>query len=175
MAISPLAQILLALAAVILVGRLLGALLQRVGQPPVIGEVLAGILLGPSLFRWFGFDASPFLPNEVAPYLSIIAQLGVILYMFLVGVEYNADAFRKLAHTAAFVSIASLAVPFALGALLGLTLVSRFAPAGVSAAGFALFFGVAMAVTAFPVLARILTDRKIADTELGVLALSCAA
>ena len=85
MASSSLSQVLLALAAVILVGRILSAALKWVGQPPVIGEVIAGILLGPSLFSWFGYEVSPLLPKEVAPYLSIIAQLGVILYMASAG------------------------------------------------------------------------------------------
>src|SRR5262245_61598551 len=131
MSATALSQVLVALAAVILVGRLFAVLLKRLGQPPVIGEVMAGIALGPSLFIWFGYDASPLLPREVAPYLAIIAQLGVILYMFLVGVEFNADAFRKVARTAALVSLASLAVPFAAGVALGLGLQRQFAPAGV--------------------------------------------
>ena len=180
MAISPLAQVLLALAAVILVGRLLAVLMKYAGQPPVIGEVLAGIVLGPSVLGWISRDwlnleSSPLLPPLVQPHLAIIASLGIVLYMFLVGVEFNADAFRKLARTAALVSVASLVVPFVLGVLLALTVMSGLAPSGVPLVSFALFFGVALAVTAFPVLARILTDRQIAETELGVLALSCAA
>src|SRR5688572_27108417 len=149
MPVSPLAQVLLALAAVILLGRLLAALLQRVGQPPVIGEVLAGILLGPSLFGWFGFDASPLLPSEVAPYLSIIAQLGVILYMFLVGLEFNPGQLRSHIFAAVAISHASIIVPFLLGALLALGLFERLAPEGISLTSFALFMGAAMAVTAF--------------------------
>ncbi|HMC09672.1 MAG TPA: cation:proton antiporter, partial [Pirellulaceae bacterium] len=168
-------QLLLALAAVILTGRLLATALARVGQPPVIGEVLAGILLGPSLFSWFGYEASPLLPGDVAPYLSIIAQLGVILYMFLVGLEFNPGQLRSQAHAAVAISHASIMVPFLLGGLLALGLFGELAPAGVPFTSFALFMGVAMAVTAFPVLARILTDRGMATSALGVLALSCAA
>jgi Kef-type K+ transport system membrane component KefB len=180
MVLSPFAQVLLALAAVILVGRLFAALLKYVGQPPVIGEVLAGIALGPSLLgwvgrAWWGVDESPLLGATIQPYLAVIAELGIVLYMFLVGVEFNADAFKKLARTAAAISAASLVVPMALGIALGLVLSERFAPAGMPAVSFALFLGVSLAVTAFPVLARILTDRGIATTELGVLALSCAA
>ena len=178
--VQPLPRLLLALAAVILTGRLLASGLAKVGQPPVIGEVIAGIVLGPSLLGWIcrdwlGLATSPLLPQDVAPHLSIIAQLGVILYMFLVGVEFNAGVLKSQAHAAVAISHASIIMPFLLGSLLALGLFSRLAPAGVSFTSFALFMGVALAVTAFPVLARILTDRNMARTELGVLALSCAA
>jgi Kef-type K+ transport system membrane component KefB len=173
-------RLLLALAAVIVVGRLFSAGLERLGQPPVIGEVLAGIALGPSLLGWicragFGLETSPLLPPEVAPHLSLIAQLGVILYMFLVGLEFNAGLLKSHAHAAVAISHASIIVPFLLGAGLALGLFSQLAPAGTPFTSFALFMGVAMAVTAFPVLARILTDRGMSRSELGVLALSCAA
>ena len=173
-------RLLLALAGVILAGRFLSSLLQRVGQPPVIGEVLAGILLGPSLLGWvsrdwFGLATSPLLPPEIAPHLSLIAQLGVILYMFLVGLEFNAGLLRSYAHAAVAISHASIIVPFLFGTALALALYAKLAPAGVPFTSFSLFMGIAMAVTAFPVLARILTDRGMAQTDLGVLALSCAA
>jgi Kef-type K+ transport system membrane component KefB len=179
-AAHPLPRLLLALAAVILAGRVLASLLELIGQPPVIGEVLAGILLGPSLLGWicrdwFGMATSPLLPPDVAPHLSLIAQLGVILYMFLVGLEFNAGLLRSHAHAAVAISHASILVPFLLGSALALGLYGQLAPAGVPFTSFALFMGVALAVTAFPVLARILTDRGIAQTDLGVLALSCAA
>jgi Kef-type K+ transport system membrane component KefB len=180
MADSPLAQVLLTLAAIILVGQVLGTVLKRLGQPRVIGEVLAGIMLGPSLLGWlsrdwFGFQQSPLISPEALPHLATIADLGIVLYMFLVGVEFNTDAFRKLAKSAALISAASLLVPFALGVLLGSRLHDQLSPQGVSQTSFALFFGISLAVTAFPVLSRILTDRGVAQTELGVLALSCAA
>jgi Kef-type K+ transport system membrane component KefB len=175
MSSSALSQILLALAAVVLVGRLFSALLKWFGQPPVIGEVLAGIALGPSLFAWFGYDTSPVLPKEVAPYLSIIAQLGVILYMFLVGLDFNPGHLKSQVFAAVAISHASIIVPFLLGVALAWPLFDRLAPSGVPFLSFALFMGIAMAITAFPVLARILTDRGISGSELGVLALSCAA
>jgi Kef-type K+ transport system membrane component KefB len=173
-------QVLLALAAVIVVGRLLGALLSRVGQPPVIGEVIAGIALGPSLLGWLcgpwtGTTTSPLLPPEAEPALSLVAQLGVILYMFLVGVEFNDAVFRKLARSAALISAASILVPFACGVGLAMALHDRLAPPETPILSFALFVGVALAITAFPVLARILSGRGMAKTDLGILALSCAA
>jgi Kef-type K+ transport system membrane component KefB len=173
-------QVLLALAAVIVVGRLLGMVLSRLGQPAVIGEVIAGIALGPSLLGWLcgpwtGTTVSPLLPVEVAPALTLVAQFGVILYMFLVGVEFNDAVFRKLARSAAIISAASILVPFACGIGLALGLHAKLAPPGTPLLGFALFVGVALAITAFPVLARILTDRGMQRTDLGILALSCAA
>jgi Kef-type K+ transport system membrane component KefB len=166
-------HVLLALAAVILTGRLLGKLFVYFGQPPVIGEVVAGILLGPS---WLGKDLSGLvLPAAVAPYLGILAQLGVILYMFLVGLDLNPDLVRARAFTTVAIAHASIVAPFILGAGLAIACYPILSDASVPLAGFALFMGVAMSITAFPVLARILTDRGIQKTDLGVLALSCAA
>jgi Kef-type K+ transport system membrane component KefB len=170
---NALLQLLVALAAVIVTGRLLGWAFRRIGQPPVIGEVVAGLLLGPSLF---GREiSSHILPDTVAPVLGMIAQLGVILYMFLVGLELNAARLRRRAHAAVAISHASIVAPFLLGAGLSLLLFPALSRPGVPFTSFALFMGVAMAITAFPVLARILTDQRLATTELGVLALSCAA
>ena len=164
------------MAAVIVVGRLLAPLFRAVGQPPVIGEVIAGIVLGPSLLGRLSPGAFGYiLPADVAPLLGIVAQLGVILYMFLVGLELNPDVVRQRVHSAVTTSLASILLPFALGWVLAVYLYPRFATSDVAFTHFALFVGVAMSITAFPVLARILTDRGMSRTELGVLALSCAA
>jgi len=169
-------HLLLALAAVILVGRLLSPIFRAIGQPPVIGEVIAGILLGPSLLGRFAPDAYQYiLPADVAPLLGMVAQLGVILYMFLVGLELNPDVVRQRVHAAVTTSLASILLPFALGWLLAVYLYPRFSTNDVAFTHFALFVGVAMSITAFPVLARILTDRGMSRTELGAMALSCAA
>ncbi|MCI0461435.1 MAG: cation:proton antiporter, partial [Gemmataceae bacterium] len=169
-------HVLLALAVVITLGRVLARLFALVGQPPVIGEVVAGILLGPSLLGQIAPDVADFLlPARVAPVLGVIAQLGVILYMFLVGLELNAELLRRQARTAVAISHASIVVPFVLGAGLALVLYPRLATQDVPFTSFALFLGVALAITAFPVLARILSDRRLARTELGTLALTCAA
>jgi Kef-type K+ transport system membrane component KefB len=166
-------QVLTALAAVVIAGRLAARLLARIGQPPVIGEVVAGILLGPSLI---GEKASSLvLPASAAPVLGVIAQLGIILYMFIVGLQLNAGLVRRRAQSVVATSHASICLPFVLGALLALYLYPRLSNQGVSFTSFALFLGVAMSITAFPVLARILSDRGLNGTELGVLALSCAA
>jgi K+:H+ antiporter len=169
-------HVLLALAAVIILGRLLGFALRRVGQPPVIGEVVAGILLGPSLLGRVAPElASYILPASVAPFLNIVAQLGVVAYMFLVGLELNVDVVRERAHATVATSHASIVLPFVLGSVLALLLYPRLATSDVSFTSFALFMGVAMSVTAFPVLARILKDRRMTQTELGAVALACAA
>ena len=166
-------RVLFALVAVIGAGRLLGIVRVKVGQPPVIGEVVAGILLGPSLI---GRQASAWiLPAEVAPFLGVLAQLGVILYMFVIGLELNTQRLRHQAHAAVTISHASIVFPFLLGALLAVGLYTSHAPGGVRFTSFALFLGISMSVTAFPVLARILSDRGMSSTQLGGLALACAA
>jgi Kef-type K+ transport system membrane component KefB len=169
-------HVLLTLTAVMITGRFLGALLRSVGQPPVIGEVLAGILLGPSLVGRLAPGLSAYiLPPEVAPFLNVVAQLGVILYMFLVGLELNGEMLRGRAHSTVAISHASIVTPFVLGSLLALQLYTRFSNSNVSFTSFALFMGVAMSITAFPVLARILSDRGMTRTPLGAVALTCAA
>jgi Kef-type K+ transport system membrane component KefB len=173
---NALAHVLLALAAVVVVGRVLGRVFARIGQPPVIGEVLAGILLGPSLLGRVAPDVAAYvLPVTVAPYLSVVAQLGVIFYMFLVGLDLNLDPLRSRARATVATSHASILAPFVLGSLLALYLYPRVSTNDVPFTSFALFMGVAMSITAFPVLARILSDRGMTRSELGVIALACAA
>ena len=172
---STLLHVLLALAAVVVLARILGTLFRYVHQPPVIGEVVAGLALGPSLLGALAPDVQAFIfPSAVMPFLSALAQIGVILFMFLVGLELDPAAIRKRFGQTLAIAHASMALPFVLGAALAVPL-HRFAPAGVGLPLFAMFVGVAMSVTAFPVLARILTDRDMQTTPLGVTALSCAA
>jgi Kef-type K+ transport system membrane component KefB len=173
---SILYHVLLALVSILLLGRWLGKLFVHFGQPRVIGEIVAGIMLGPSLLGQIWPAATNFiLPPEVAPYLKIIAEIGVILYMFLVGLELNAGLLRSRAHATIAISHTSILVPFLLGSILALWLYPQLSEGNVPFTSFALFMGVAMSITAFPVLARILTDRRMENTELGVIALSCAA
>jgi Kef-type K+ transport system membrane component KefB len=166
----------LALVAVVATGRLLGWLCRFIGQPPVIGEVIAGILLGPSFFGALAPEASGFVfPQAVLPLLGILAQVGVVLFMFLVGLELDAAPLRQRTHAVVATSHASIAVPFVLGSALALLLYPRFSTSDVPFATFVLFLGVAMSITAFPVLARILRDHGIDRTPIGVLAIGCAA
>jgi len=170
------AHLLLALTTVMVVGRLLGRVMRAAGQPPVVGEVIGGILLGPSLLGWISPAAyHTILPPEVVPTLGAVAELGVILYMFLVGLELNADRLRGQWRSAVVVATSGMVLPFALGAILAVTLLTGFMPAGVPRLSFTLFMGVAMSITAFPVLARILSDLGLTQSELGVRALTCAA
>ena len=169
-------HLLIALTAVIIAGRILGRLFTAIGQPPVIGEVVAGVLLGPSLLGAIAPEAYAFiLPPSVAPYLGVVAQLGVVLYMFLVGLELNPDLLRGQVHTTVATSHASIVLPFVMGSALALYLYPRFATSDVPFTSFALFMGIAMSITAFPVLARILSDLGMSKTPLGVVALTCAA
>ncbi len=166
-------HVLLALTAIIVTGQLLARLFAYVSQPPVIGEVIAGILLGPS---FLGPQLSALiLPPSVAPFLGVIAQLGVVLYMFLVGLELNLALLKQRVHATVATSHAGILVPFVLGAWLALFLYPQLSNSAVTFTSFALFIGVAMSITAFPVLARILTDYRLTRTSLGVVALSCAA
>jgi Kef-type K+ transport system membrane component KefB len=174
--VGDLLHVLLALVVVIATARLLGALFRLIHQPPVIGEIIAGILLGPSLLGHVTPAISGYLlPPSVAPFLNVIAQVGVILYMFLVGLELDPALLRKRGHATVAISHASIIAPFLMGALLALLLYPRLSSREVPFTNFALFLGVSMSVTAFPVLARILTDRRIHRTRMGAIALTCAA
>jgi hypothetical protein len=173
---QPLALLLLQMGVVIVAARLLGRAIRRFGQPAVIGEILAGVLLGPSLLGLVWPQALAFLfpPAALAP-LQLLAQLGVLLFMFAVGLELDLGELRQKARAALVVSHASMVLPFLLGLGLALALFPLLAPAGVPFRSFALFFGIAMSITAFPVLARILEERRMIDTPVGRSAIASAA
>jgi Kef-type K+ transport system membrane component KefB len=169
-------HVLLALLAIVAASRLFGVAFRYLAQPPVVGEVVAGIALGPSLLGKLAPDATAYLfPATVVPALNVIAQVGVILFMFLVGVELDTRILRSKAHTALAISHASIVAPFLLGAFASFWIYPRLSSRDVPFGVFAMFMGIAMSITAFPVLARILTDRGMQRSKLGVLALSCAA
>ncbi|HKA28697.1 MAG TPA: cation:proton antiporter [Candidatus Binatia bacterium] len=169
-------HILLALLAIVLASRGLGRVFRRLGQPQVVGEVVAGILLGPSFLGRIAPELGAFvLPLEIVPSLGVLAQVGAILFMFLVGLEFDSRLLRDRTHTSVLISHTSIIVPFLLGVGLAVFLYPRLSTADVPFFAFALFSGVAMSITAFPVLARILTDVGLAKTPLGVTALTCAA
>lgn len=171
-----LVKVLLALTVIMITARVVGLVFTRLNQPAVIGEVVGGIVLGPSLLgRLFPGAAAVLLPADSAPFLAVIAQIGVILYMFLIGLELDLGVLRSRLSMTLVVSQASIIVPFALGAGLALALFDSLAPPGVALSSFLLFLGVSMAITAFPVLARILGDHRLQKTPMGMLALTCAA
>jgi Kef-type K+ transport system membrane component KefB len=163
--------LLLDLALIVVLARLFGAAARRLGQPPVIGEILAGILVGPTLFG-NGFSAAVF-PTDTRPMLAALANIGVAIFMFMVGLELDWRLLRGRGRIAVSVSAGSIVLPFGLGIALGFYLLQNHS--AEHRLGFLLFIGAAMSVTAFPVLARILTDRGMTKTMLGGLALTCAA
>lgn len=171
------AFVLLDIAIVVVAARLVGRLFRRLGQPAVIGEIVAGIALGPTLLGAFPGDLDQVLfPPEVRPYLSVIAQLGLALFMFIVGLEVDLSLIRGRKRAAGAVAAGSIVLPFALGAGVALVLYPLHTQGGtVTQLEFVLFLGVAMSITALPVLARILTERGMQRTPIGVLALACAA
>ena len=173
---TPLPRLLLQALTVLVVARLCAAAAHRLGQPRVVGEIFAGILLGPSLLGWVWPEAGAFIfPAASLPNLQLVSQIGLILFMFIVGLELDAEIVKHRAGAALLVSHVSVVVPFLLGALLAIPLYAGYAPAGVSFVAFALFIGIAMSITAFPVLARILQERELTRTTLGGVALACAA
>ncbi|MCU1372644.1 MAG: transporter, family [Ilumatobacteraceae bacterium] len=168
-------RILLAMGIVVVAARLAGWAISKIGQPRVHGEILAGILLGPSLLGlvWAsGMDYA--FPPDVVDGLKVIAQLGLVLFMFLIGLELDLGHLRGQGHRAVVISHASIIVPIVLGAVLGLWLYPRLG-GDANRTGFVLFMGAAMAITAFPVLARVLQETGLTHTRIGVLTITCAA
>lgn len=171
MSATAVGQFLLGLACILALARVFGTLAKLIGQPPVIGEVLAGILLGPTLFGTLVSDH--LFPAEARPALGGLADLGLVLFMFIIGYELDTATLRERKRMVISVSIGSIAVPLGSGIALALWLAHHHSVTDI--VPFALFIGAAMAVTAFPVLARILLDRGMLRTEVGGLALTIAA
>ncbi|MBV1949107.1 cation:proton antiporter [Streptomyces sp. BV129] len=173
---DPLLPVLLAVPVVVLACQAGGRAVRLLGQPPVIGEILAGILLGPSLLGWLAPTVQHhLLPSSVLPVTSALGNLGLMAFLFLIGLELDLRSLRTTRGAVAAVSLAGLLLPLALGTALAAALYPHFAPDGVGRLPFTLFVAVALSITAFPVLARILADRGLETTPLGAFALACAA
>jgi len=172
----PLAILLVQIVTIILVARLFGWVFRKIGQPSVIGEIIAGIVLGPSLVGHYfpEFSASLF-PTASLGNLQFLSQIGLILFMFVVGMELDLRALQNKAQDAVVISHVSIVFPFTLGIGLAYFIYSAFAPEGINFLSFSLFLGIAMSITAFPVLARIVQERGINKTRLGALVITCAA
>jgi Kef-type K+ transport system membrane component KefB len=173
---SPLPILILQIITIIAFARIFGFLCRKIGQPTVIGEIIAGIVLGPSLLGAIAPSVSIFLfPPESLYILQFFSQIGLILFMFIVGMDIDLKILGNKAPEAFLVSHASIIIPFALGMLLAYYIFINFAGEGVTFLSFALFIGISMSITAFPVLARILQERGMLKTKLGTLAITCAA
>ena len=173
---NPLSILLVQIITIILVARLLGWLCKKIGQPTVIGEIVAGILLGPSLLGMYYPDFAGILfPKDSLGNLQFLSQIGLILFMFVIGMELDLKALKNKAHDAVVISHASIIFPFALGIGLAYFIYESFAPKGIGFTAFGLFLGISMSITAFPVLARIVQERNIHKTRLGSIVITCAA
>lgn len=172
----PLAILLLQIITIIIVARFFGWIFRKIGQPTVIGEIIAGIFLGPSLVGLYFPDYSSLLfPLESLGNLQFLSQIGLILFMFVIGMELDLKALKNKANDAVIISHASIVIPFAFGIGLAYFIYNKFAPEGVEFLSFSLFMGIAMSITAFPVLARIVQERGIHKTRLGTIVITCAA
>ena len=183
----PLALLLFQIITIVVVARIFGWIFRKIGQPSVIGEIIAGIVLGPSLFGLYFPDLSQALfPADSLGNLQLLSQIGLILFMFVVGMELDLKALKNKANEAVVISHASIIIPFALGIGLSYYIYTGFAPQHLDPVtkavvfdipflSFSLFMGIAMSITAFPVLARIVQERGIHKTRLGTIVITCAA
>ena len=173
---DPLAILLAQIVTIIIVARFFGWVFKKIGQPTVIGEIIAGIVLGPSLLgMYFPEFSSVLFPVESLGNLKFLSQIGLILFMFVIGMELDLKVLKNKANEAVVISHASIVIPFTLGIGLAYFVYNRFAPEGVNFLSFSLFMGIAMSITAFPVLARIVQERGLNKTKLGAIAITCAA
>ncbi len=168
--------LILQIIAIIIVARGIGFFFRKMGQPVVIGEILAGIILGPSLLGTYFPEFSNFLfAKDSLGGLQILSQVGLVLFMFVIGMELNLKVLKNTAYEATVISHASIIIPFALGIGLAYYLYPSFAPENIPFSSFSLFIGISMSITAFPVLARIVQEKGLHKTKIGALSLICAA
>lgn len=168
--------LLLQVIVILIFARLVAWLFTKIGQPSVIGEILAGIILGPSVLGWLWPEGFQFLfPSESLHNISLLSQFGLILFMFVIGMELNMDEIRKQLRKSFIIAHSGIVVPFILGAVTALFLYHEYGGAGSTALTFSLFVGISLSVTAFPVLARIIQEQGKMQTHLGVLSMASAA
>ncbi|MBO9701462.1 MAG: cation:proton antiporter [Sporocytophaga sp.] len=173
---NPLSTLILQITIILVVARILGYLFQKAGQPSVVGEIIAGIALGPSLLGLYFPEASSFIfPVASLGNIQFLSQIGLILFMFIVGMDIDGTTIKNQAHQAVIISHASIIFPFFLGVVSSFFLYSTFAPPTIPFVAFALFMGIAMSITAFPVLARIVHEKGLSKHPIGMMSLTCAA
>ena len=172
----PLSILLLQIIVILSLSRVFGIMAKKIGQQSVVGEILAGIFLGPSLLGYFLPEVYAFVfPPGSFISLQFLSQIGLIFFMFVIGMELDISKIKNKAHDAVLISHVSIIFPYFLGVILSYYLYHDFAPRGVGFTSFALFMGISMSITAFPVLASILKEKGLTRTPLGVLAITCAA
>lgn len=172
----PLSILILQILVIIIFSRILAWMMSHIGQPTVIGEIIAGIMLGPSLLGMYMPETFGFIfPQESLPKLEFLSQIGLILFMFIIGMELDLSVIRRRAREALFISNAGIVIPYIIGVTLAYFLYDRFAPDGVGFISFSLFIGIALSITAFPVLARIVQERGISKSPLGMIVITSAA
>ncbi len=172
----PLSILLLQVIIILFTSRIFGIIFKMLGQQTVVGEIIAGIFLGPSILGWLFPELSSILfPHDSFISLQFLSQIGLAFFMFVIGMELDLSKIRNRANDAVMISHVSIIFPFFLGTCLSYYIFKELAPANISFTSFALFMGIAMSITAFPVLARIIKERGLTKTPLGVLAITCAA
>ncbi len=173
---APLTILLLQITLILIVGRLVAFLFKKIKQPAVIGEMAAGILMGASFLGYYFPEVSQFIfPAHSIGTLNLLSQVGLVLFMFIVGLELDLGLLKGKTNTAVVISHASIVAPFTLGVALAYYTYSSYAPTGIQFLSYALFVGISMSITAFPVLARIIQERNLTKTNLGTIAITCAA
>lgn len=172
----PLSILLLQVIIILFTSRIFGLIFKMLGQQTVIGEIIAGVFLGPSIFGWLFPELFAFIfPPDSFISLQFLSQIGLAFFMFVIGMELDLNKIKSKAHDAVLISHVSIILPFFLGTCVSYYIFQELAPEHVSFLSFALFMGIAMSITAFPVLARIIKKRRLTKTPLGVLAITCAA
>jgi Kef-type K+ transport system membrane component KefB len=172
----PLSILLLQVLVILFTSRVFGIFIRKLGQQSVIGEIIAGIFLGPSILGWLFPELFALIfPINSFVSLQFLSQIGLVFFMFVIGMELDLSQLKSKTHDAVIISQVSIALPFFLGTCVSYYIFQELAPKGVSFLSFSLFIGIAMSITAFPVLARIIKERNMTRSQLGVLAITCAA
>jgi Kef-type K+ transport system membrane component KefB len=172
----PLSILLLQIIIILFTSRIFGIIFRKLGQQTVIGEIIAGVFLGPSIFGWVFPEQFAFIfPHTSFLSLQFLSQIGLAFFMFVIGMELDLSKIKSKTHDAVIISHVSILFPFFLGTCISLLIYEELAPKNVSFLAFALFMGISMSITAFPVLARIIKERGLTKSPLGVLAITCAA
>lgn len=168
--------LLIQISIIIVLSRIIGYLFRKIHQPQVVGEMVAGIILGPSVLGWLAPNISSFIfPPDSLKYLNILSQVGLLLFMFIIGLELDPKLLKGRGHAAILISHVSIILPFMLGAVISLYLYPNLSNNSISFTAFALFMGASMSITAFPVLARILSEKNLMKTKIGTVTIACAA